>query len=227
MSFPHFSIYWLMQINPPFLFSSFPFFPLSLCPVLLNYALIVFAPYTKTNSSLLYNDWCGYKHDPSSFPFLSFPFPTSTLCISPFPSFLSFSPFCDSMKSHPYLLAHPDTNTVNTNLSFPQSLIEDKDDVCANSLFLSFPLSSLHPSPSLRLPSPAVPFPAPHVSIWWWSGLEITWLQINTLEEFLVLLKSARQASESPPLCPPTHPGLYNTPLMESDLHRIPVFAER
>lgn len=65
-----------------------------------------------------------------------------------------------------------------------------------------------------------------HFSICGWSGLEITLLQINTPEEFVVLLKSARQASESPPLCPPIHSGLYNTFLLESDLQCIPVFVK-
>lgn len=54
-------------------------------------------------------------------------------------------------------------------------------------------------------------------------GLEVTWLQINTLEEFVLLLKSVRLASESPPLFPPTR--LYNTSVMESDLHCIPVLC--
>lgn len=66
--------------------------------------------------------------------------------------------------------------------------------------------------------SPVPPW-LPHLSEW--SGLEITWLQINTPEEFVLLLKSARQASEGPP----TQAGLYNTSLMESDLHRIPLLS--
>lgn len=81
----------------------------------------------------------------------------------------------------------------------------------------------IHPS---LLSFPLHAFPSPRSSIWWCSALEITWLQINTLEEFVVLLKSAKRASESRPLCPPTHPGLYNSALKESDLRCIPVSVQ-
>lgn len=107
---------------------------------------------------------------------------------------------------------HLGTVTININLSFPSSFTSNQWSpgwrLAVSSLLSTFP---------------ALPFP--HSSIWRWLGLEITWLQINTPEEFVLPLKSARQVSESRPLCPPTHRGLYNTSLMESDLHCIPDFC--